>query len=138
MQIIDGKALLLKLRNPKRVTETVPKSREVRDNEVLVNWGIDEMHTLKRLNINVPSPIQSQYTWTGKYAPFDHQKKTSAFLTMNRKSFCFNEQGTGKTASAIWAADFLLRSIAFWLSAHCQSWTLRGVKTCLRLPHIAV
>jgi len=27
---------------------------------------------------------------------------------MNRKSFCFNEQGTGKTASAIWAADFLL------------------------------
>ena len=108
MQIIDGKALLLKLRNPKRVTETVPKSTEVRDNEVLVNWGIDEMHTLKRLNINVPSPIQSQYTWTGKYAPFDHQKKTSAFFTMNRKSFCFNEQGTGKTASAIWAADFLL------------------------------
>ena len=109
MQIIDGKALLLKLRNPKRVTETVPKSREVRDNEVLVNWGIDEMHTLKRLNINVPSPIQSQYTWTGKYAPFDHQKKTSAFLTMNRKSFCFNEQGTGKTASAIWAADYLMK-----------------------------
>ena len=108
MQIIDGKALLLKLRNPKRVTETVAKSTEVSDTEVLVNWGIDEMHTLKRLNINVPSPIQSQYTWTGKYAPFDHQKKTSAFLTMNRKSFCFNEQGTGKTASAIWAADFLL------------------------------
>jgi len=108
MQIIDDKALLLKLRNPKRVTETVAKSTEVSDNEVLVNWGIDEMHTLKRLNINVPSPIQSQYTWTGKHAPFDHQKKTSAFFTMNRKSFCFNEQGTGKTASAIWAADFLL------------------------------
>ena len=109
MRIIDSKALLLKLRNPKRVTETVPKSKEVGTNEVLVNWGIDEMHTLKRLNINVPSPIQSQYTWTGKYAPFDHQKKTSAFLTMNRKSFCFNEQGTGKTASAIWAADYLIK-----------------------------
>ena len=109
MQIIDGKALLLRLRNPKRVTETVSKSTEVRDNEVLVNWGIDEMHTLKRLNINVPSPIQSQYTWTGKHAPFDHQKKTSAFFTMNRKSFCFNEQGTGKTASAIWAADYLMK-----------------------------
>ena len=108
MRIIDGKALLLKLRNPKRVTETVTKSKVIQDNEVLVNWGIDEMHTLQKLNINVPSPIQSQYTWTGKYAPFDHQKKTSAFLTMNRKSFCFNEQGTGKTASAIWAADYLL------------------------------
>jgi len=108
MRIIDGKALLLKLRNPRRVTETVPKSTKVRDNEVLVNWGVDEIHALRRLNINVPSPISSQYTWTGKYAPFDHQKRTSAFFTMNRKSFCFNEQGTGKTASAIWAADFLL------------------------------
>ena len=108
MQIIGGKALLLKLRNPKRVTETVSKSKEMPDNEVLVNWGLDEMHTLKKLNINVPSPIQGQYKWTGKYVPFDHQKKTAAFFTMNRKSFCFNEQGTGKTASAIWAADFLL------------------------------
>jgi len=108
MRIIDSKALLLKLRNPKRVTETVPKSTIVRDNEVLVNWGLDEMHTLKKLNINVPSPIQGQYKWTGKHAPFAHQKKTAAFMTMNRKSFCFNEQGTGKTASAIWAADFLL------------------------------
>jgi SNF2 family DNA or RNA helicase len=28
---------------------------------------------------------------------------------MNPRAFCFNEQGTGKTASAIWAADFLMR-----------------------------
>ena len=109
MQIIDDKALLLKLRNPNRVTKSILKSKVVRDNEVLVNWGIDEMHALRALNIDVPSPIQGQYTWTGKYNPFAHQKKTSAFLTMNKKSFCFNEQGTGKTASAIWAADFLLK-----------------------------
>jgi len=109
LQIIDDKALLLKLRNPNRVTKSIVKSKVVRDNEVLVNWGIDEMHALRALNIDVPSPIQGQYTWTGKYDPFAHQKKTSAFLTMNKKSFCFNEQGTGKTASAIWAADFLLK-----------------------------
>jgi SNF2 family DNA or RNA helicase len=57
----------------------------------------------------VPSPINSRYSWTGKYAPFDHQKKTAAFLTMHPRAFCFNEQGTGKTASAIWAADFLMK-----------------------------
>jgi SNF2 family DNA or RNA helicase len=28
---------------------------------------------------------------------------------MNQKGFCFNEQGTGKTASAIWAADYLMK-----------------------------
>ena len=90
MKIIDGKALLLKLRNPNRVTAVIPKSKAVRDNEVLVNWGIDEARTLKKLNIDVPSPISSRYTWTGKHAPFAHQKKTSAFLTMNSKAFCFN------------------------------------------------
>jgi len=109
MKIIDGKALLLKLRNPKRITEVIPKSRVVRDNEVLVNWGIDEVHSLRNLNVNAPSPIQDRYDWTGKYDPFSHQKKTASFFTMNQKAFCFNEQGTGKTASAIWAADYLLK-----------------------------
>ncbi len=109
MQIIDGKALLLKLRNPRRVTEVIPKSKAVEDHEVLVKWGIDEALSLRKLNIDVPSPINGRYEWTGKYAPFDHQKKTAAFFTMNQKSFCFNEQGTGKTASAIWAADYLMK-----------------------------
>ena len=77
MKIIDGKALLLKLRNPKRITEVIPKSKSVRDNEVLVNWGIDEVHTLRNLNVNAPSPIQNRYAWTGKYDPFEHQKKTA-------------------------------------------------------------
>jgi len=40
--------------------------------------------------------------------PFDHQKQTAEFLVSNRKAFCFNEQGTGKTASVIWAADYLM------------------------------
>lgn len=109
MEIMKNKALLLTLRNPKRVTATIQKSQELKDNEVLVNWGIDEAHTLKNLNINVPSPIEGRYEWTGQYKPFAHQKKTAGFLTMNKRSFCFNEQGTGKTASAIWAADYLMK-----------------------------
>ena len=109
MKIINGKALLLKLRNPKRVTNSIRKSKLVRDNEVVVNWGMDEVQTLRDMNINVPSPITVRYDWPGRYKPYDHQKKTSEFLTLNRKAFCFNEQGTGKTASAIWAADFLMK-----------------------------
>ena len=109
MEIIkNGKALLLKLKNPQQVTAVIPKSKELPDNKVLVNWGVDEARVLNNLNINAPSPIQKQYRWTGSLTPFAHQKTTSAFLTLNRKAFCFNEQGTGKTASAIWASDFLL------------------------------
>ena len=109
LEIIKNKALLLKLRHPKQVTTAIPKSHKVGDNNVLVKWGVDESHVLKNLNIKVPSPIKGQYDWPGQHKPFEHQKETSAFLTMNRKAFCFNEQGTGKTASAIWASDFLMK-----------------------------
>ena len=108
MKIIRDKALLLKVRNPKQITTVIPKSKEVSMNEVVVNWGIDEVHTLKNLNIDMPSPITRRYNWPGQYKPFEHQKDTASFLTMNKKAFCFNEQGTGKTASSIWAADYLM------------------------------
>ena len=42
------------------------------------------------------------------FTPFAHQKQTAEFLISNKKSFCFNEQGTGKTASVIWATDYLM------------------------------
>ena len=109
MQIIENKALLLKLRNPKQVSTIIPKSRMLNEHELLVNWGVQEAHTLRGLNIKVPSPIEGRYSWTGKYMPMEHQKTTASFLTMHQRAFCFNEAGTGKTASAIWAADFLMK-----------------------------
>ena len=53
--------------------------------------------------------LQQKYTFSGKHKPFKHQRKTALFFTQHKKSFCFNEQGTGKTASAIWASDFLIQ-----------------------------
>ena len=80
MQIIDDKALLLRLRNPQKVTTIIPKSHELADNKVLVNWGIDEVQVLRNLNIEAPSPIEGRYQWTGKHQPFKHQKTTASFL----------------------------------------------------------
>lgn len=110
MRIIDTRGLLLRLRNPAKITTAIPTSKVVGDNEVLVKWGVDEARVLRNLNVkDVPSPILGKYDWPGRYKPFDHQKTTASFLTMNPRAFCFNEQGTGKTASAIWAADFLMK-----------------------------
>ena len=109
MQIVDNRGLLLRVRNPEKITAAIPKSRQLNANDVIVNWGVDESRVLKNLNVrDVPSPILGKYKWTGKYQPFDHQKTTSSFLTLNNRAFCFNEQGTGKTGSAIWASDFLM------------------------------
>ena len=109
MQIVENKALLLNVRDPNRITEVIPRSKILDSGQVLVKWGLEEAQVLKNLRIkNVPSPIKARYAWTGLYKPFDHQKETASFLTLNRRAFCFNEQGTGKTSSVIWAADYLL------------------------------
>lgn len=48
------------------------------------------------------------YTWPGMFKPFEHQRKTAEFLVENPRAFCFNEAGTGKTSSVIWACDHLM------------------------------
>lgn len=109
MQIIENKALHLKLRHPERVLATIPKSKQLDDGTVLVYWGLEEAHVLRNIGVkNVPSPIERRYNWPGLFKPFNHQKETSAFLTMYRRAFCFNDPGTGKTASFAWAADYLM------------------------------
>ena len=110
MEIIDNKTLILNLRDTNKVTSVIPNSKVIGENKVAVKWGLDESRVLKNLQIkNIPSPIIGQYDWPGMHKPFDHQKTTAAFLTLNPRAFCLNEQGTGKTGSVIWAADYLIK-----------------------------
>jgi len=110
LEIIDNKTLVLNLRDTNKVTSVIPNSKVIGDNKVAVKWGLDESRVLRNLQIkNVPSPILGLYDWPGMHKPFDHQKTTAAFLTLNPRAFCLNEQGTGKTGSVIWAADYLIK-----------------------------
>jgi hypothetical protein len=59
--------------------------------------------------LKLPSPILKEYDWPGLFTPFLHQKTTAAFLSLRDRAFCFNEAGTGKTSSVIWAADYLMK-----------------------------
>jgi len=113
MEIIDNKLLVVRTRNPGRITTAIKKSKEVEQQgditAVAVYWGLQEAQALRTLGVKkVPSPIERDYAWPGIYQPMAHQKDTAGFLTLHRRAFCFNEQGTGKTGAAIWAADYLL------------------------------
>lgn len=57
--------------------------------------------------IKVPGPIRHYYEWAGRYTPYKHQLETADFLTRHWRCFVFNDMGTGKTASSLWATDFL-------------------------------
>lgn len=113
MQIVENRALLLRTNSPKKFG-IIPRSTVVgaaRDgsHEVLVYWGLDEVRVLRNLGVeDAPSPILKNYTWPARFKPFEHQKETAAFLTLNRRAFVFNDPGTGKTLSALWAADYLM------------------------------
>ena len=113
MQVIENKALLFNTRKAGQVTSLIPKSKVINSNgdvdQVLVNWGFEEVQLLRNLGIKeVPSPIQGRYAWPGMFTPFDHQRTTADFLTLNSRCFVFNEAGTGKTSAAAWAADYLM------------------------------
>lgn len=115
MEVVENKVLKLRTRNPHLITDNIKKSAVLEEDgegvyTMYIHWGLDEMQTLATLPFKKPpSTIERDYEWTGKYTPFDHQRNTASFLTLHKKAFCFNEQGTGKTASVIWAADFLMK-----------------------------
>lgn len=72
-----------------------------------VPHDIDVVRLLRNVGVVAPSPILHQYKWPGKYTPFQAQRETAAFLTLNPRSFCLNDMGTGKTMSVMWAYDYL-------------------------------
>ena len=129
MQILENKTLVFRTKYPQKYA-VIPRSKHLGEvqqgvHEVAVYWGLDEARVLHNLGVrNVPSPILRDYTWPGKYKPFAHQRETAAFLTMNRQAFVFSEPGTGKTISALWAADFLMQK--------------RKVKRCLILCPLSI
>jgi SNF2 family DNA or RNA helicase len=113
MKIIDNKALLFTTRNPNKYC-IIPKHKVLPRTDggfdVAVYWGLDEARVLKNLGVkDVPSPIVRKYPWPGRYKPMAHQVETAAFLTLHRRAFVFSEPGTGKTLSALWAADYLMQ-----------------------------
>jgi len=115
MEIINDKGLLVRTRHPEKVTTAIKQSKYLKDlgngiHNVLVNWTLDNSRRLANLGMyQTPAPIERDYDWPGIHKPYDHQIKTASFLVANNRAFCFNEQGTGKTKSVIWAADYLMK-----------------------------
>lgn len=102
--------VILKLRDPTRVLNVVPTAKILPfkgTDLTVVPYGLDETRVLRNLGYEVPSPVEYQYQWSGQYLPFQAQKATTAFLTVNERAFVLNDLGTGKTLATLWAYDYL-------------------------------
>lgn len=103
-------SLILRVPDPLRVREAIPKSRLLTHPEytVAVQYSGDAVKILRNLGISAPGPIHFHYDWPGKYAPWTHQRDMADVLTTNRRVFNLSDMGTGKSAATLWAADYLM------------------------------
>jgi len=112
----EKKAVLLRLKNPSRVTSVIPTAIVINHKGspiVAVPHRPDETKVLRNLGFDVDAPMPVHYDWPkvgGRYDPFEAQRETASFLSMQRRAFCLNGMGTGKTNSALWAFDYLKRT----------------------------
>jgi SNF2 family DNA or RNA helicase len=112
-----SKSLLLKVRPKVLATlrEIFPSHSKLINHEghnIALPHNLSVVKVLRNMNIKAPSPIRYYYDWPrpARFAKvFEHQYATADFLTMNPRCFVLNEQGTSKTASAIWACDYLMK-----------------------------
>lgn len=107
-------SLVLKLRQPELVRKVIPhwsKDVAIDGHNLAVKFDLEVVRVLRNMGIKAPSPIRYGYHWPrpAKFTKvFAHQMDTAEFLTLHNRAFVLNEMGTSKTASALWAADYLM------------------------------
>lgn len=67
---------------------------------------IGVVRLLRNLGLHAPSPIHTQYDWSGG-TPFESQKVTADMCTVYRRAYVLSEMGVGKTRAVLWAYDYL-------------------------------
>jgi SNF2 family DNA or RNA helicase len=75
---------------------------------VVVKHDLDAVTILRNIGIEAPSPVNHGWEYPGQYKPFEHQRASVEFLTVHRRAFNLSEMGVGKTAAALWAAEYLI------------------------------
>ncbi len=104
----DKQIVVIASQDRDAILSAIPTARAAQENLALVPHKLDEVTVLRNMGYAVPSPIEHYYKWPGQFKPMSHQVATSSFLTCNKRCAVLNDMGTGKTLSAIWAADYLM------------------------------
>ena len=87
------------------------KPIDFQGHNLAVPHNLKVVKILRNMGIKAPSPVRYYYPFPrpARFADvFEHQYATVDFLTLNHRCFVLNEMGTSKTASACWAADYLM------------------------------
>ncbi len=107
--IVHKGHLVLAVDQPEAIRAVIPHAKISRVNGrllVAVPHRFDEVQALKNIGLK-PPPIQIEFNYPGRFKPFEHQKKCVDFLVQTKRGFNLSDPGTGKTAAALWASEYL-------------------------------
>lgn len=107
----ENDRVFLKLGQPNKLLATLPGFAEpikYKKHNVMVDLNPDTAKVLRNMGLKCPSIMGYKYDWPGKFTPLAHQIDTAEFMTLYRRGFVLNEMGTMKTASALWALDYMM------------------------------
>ena len=78
----------------------------------------EEAKLCRNVGVPVPAPILTRYDWRGM-VPWEIQRTTAALLVESARAYVLSTMGTGKTRAAIFAIDWLWRTLGIgpWLIA---------------------
>lgn len=96
---------------PERNAVVIPKHRLGLKGEgyEVFPYKLNIFQSLIEIGIRLPGPIRTQYSFRSRFdEPFKHQIATADFLSQKRRAFVFNDIGTAKTLSALWAIDYMM------------------------------
>lgn len=95
-----------------RVQSSLPKTWLLPDpGEVAMPWDFENAAWLTAVGYPSVSPILRDYDWPcpPDWNVMSHQYRIADFCVRNRRGYVLAGTGTGKTASVIWAVDYLMR-----------------------------
>lgn len=113
----DKKAIYLRVRDASKYTsvfEKVGVKYKADGHDLVVKHNVDTFRILTNLGAKIEQfePMRVYYDYPklhGLFDPMHHQEETAVFVSQNPNAFVLNTQRTGKTASCLWAADYLLK-----------------------------
>jgi SNF2 family DNA or RNA helicase len=103
-------SVLFRAPDPLAIRSVLPKSKLLNHEKfnIAVKHTLESTRVLQNMGFDVPAPINTSYEYPGRYKPFRHQRIMAAAKTMHRRVFDLSDPGTGKTASTLWAIDWLM------------------------------
>jgi SNF2 family DNA or RNA helicase len=93
-----------------QLAQQIPDAVPLHNGYVACPASLYNLQLLRYLGYPTIQPMDISYDWPGRYHPFIAQRVTANFLAVHPRAFVLNDMGTGKTLSALWAADFVMRA----------------------------